>query len=126
MQLSLTYTLADLDEILPPGTYRRDLVNAEGKALDQDQRWRDHSVASGGAQLGDDDDDNIEDAGSASMAARSDMRFIQEANVGSMQLAFQHNERTLASGSPTRSEVAVRMSTVAVILSAVAQLLPVL
>ena len=102
MQLSLTYTLADLDEILPPGTYRLDLVNAEGKALGLTIKinvGEDHSVASGGAQLGDDDDDNNnEDNASVSLAARSDMRFILEANVRSMQLAFQHNERTLASG----------------------------
>ncbi len=101
MQLSLTYTLADLDEILPPGTYRLDLVNAEGKALGLTIKinvGEDHSVASGGAQLGEDDDDNNEDNAAVSLVARSDMRFILEANVRSMQLAFQHNERTLASG----------------------------
>lgn len=101
MQLSLTYTLADLDEILPPGTYRLDLVNAEGKALGLTIKinvGEDHSVAAGGAQLGDDNDDNIEDDASVSLATRSDMRFILDANVRSMQLAFQHNERTLASG----------------------------
>src|SRR6476619_1490342 len=33
MQLSLSYTMADLDDILPPGSYKVDLVDRSGMAL---------------------------------------------------------------------------------------------
>src|SRR3954451_24170339 len=33
MQLSLSYTMADLDDILPPGSYKLDLVDRAGAPL---------------------------------------------------------------------------------------------
>src|SRR6187455_778388 len=33
MQLSLSYTMADLDDILPPGSYKLDLVDRAGTPL---------------------------------------------------------------------------------------------
>ncbi len=100
MLLSLAYTLADLDDILPPGSYRLDLVDEDGESLGVTI-----PITVGmyrNAAPDDNDDDGTgppdEKLGSLSTGTGSDVRFLLEANVRSTQLAFQHNERTLTAG----------------------------
>ena len=99
MRLPLTYTEADLEEILPPGTYRLDLINQRGEPLDPTVQ-----ITIGQAQ-----DEGDEEGGEGAietapmmMAALppsiSDTRLVLEANIRATQMAFQHNQRTLELG----------------------------
>ena len=97
MRLPLTYTMNDIEDILPPGGYRLDLVDAKDKYLELTIPIELGELRNAGG------DEPIEreevDPDRASLplpAIASDMRLVLEANVRSMQLAFQHNERTLA------------------------------
>src|SRR5689334_4365647 len=94
MQLSLSYTMADLDDILPPGSYKLDLVDRAGMPLgvtiDVEIGGLRNAAASESQDL---DDGPISLSGGA-----SDVRYLLEANVRSTQLAFQHNQRTLEAG----------------------------
>ena len=99
MRLPLAYTEADLEEILPPGTYRLDLINQRGEPLDPTVQ-----ITIGQAQ----DEGDAEDGEGAlepaplMMAALppsiSDTRLVLEANIRATQMAFQHNQRTLEMG----------------------------
>ena len=87
------FTESDLENMLGPGTYRLDLCDAAGKPLDV-------AVT---VDLGEVDDarternaSSVADVGSSLPAAASDVRLVLEANVRATQMAFQHNERTLA------------------------------
>lgn len=94
MQLSLSYSMADLDDILPPGSYKLDLVDRAGMPLgvtiDVEIGGLRNAAASESQDL---DDGPIALSGGA-----SDVRYVLEANVRSTQLAFQHNQRTLEAG----------------------------
>lgn len=94
MQLSLSYSMADLDDILPPGSYKLDLVDRAGMPLgvtiDVEIGGLRNAAASESQDL---DDGPISLSGGA-----SDVRYVLEANVRSTQLAFQHNQRTLEAG----------------------------
>ncbi len=93
MQLALSYTDADLEEILPPGAYRLDLVDASGAMLDVTV-----PVTIGGLRNAAEPLTEAEpEERFATAVGDSDIRFILEANVRSTQLAFAHNERMLAS-----------------------------
>jgi hypothetical protein len=97
MQLPLSYTLADLEDILSPGAYRLDLVDARGETMHLTV-----PVAIGMRNV--DAAEEPEAAGREPMvgakpallsSAGSDTRLVLEANVRATQLAFQHNQRTL-------------------------------
>jgi hypothetical protein len=85
MQLSLSYSMADLDDILPPGSYKLDLVDRAGMPLgvtiDVEIGGLRNAAASESHDL---DDGPISLSNSA-----SDVRYVLEANVRSTQLAFQ-------------------------------------
>ena len=94
MQLSLSYTTADLDDILPPGSYKLDLVDRSGMPLGatidvEIGNLRNASPA---------ESQDLDDGPVALTAGASDVRYLLEANVRSTQLAFQHNQRTLEAG----------------------------
>jgi hypothetical protein len=92
MELPLTYSFADLEEILPPGLYRLDLVDAAGNDLDV-------TVPVNLAANRTADVASVEEAEAAftmPSGGVSDVRLVLEANVRAMQLQFQHHERTLA------------------------------
>jgi hypothetical protein len=97
MQLPLGYTLADLEDILSPGAYRLDLVDARGEHLNLTV-----PVAIG-MRNGDTAEEPEPIAREAIVgtqpaflpSAGSDTRLVLEANVRATQLAFQHNQRTL-------------------------------
>lgn len=94
MQLSLTYTTADLDDILPPGSYKLDLVDRSGTPLGLTIDVEIGSLRN--ANPGESQD--LDDGPVALTAGASDLRYLLEANVRSTQLAFQHNQRTLDAG----------------------------
>ncbi len=96
MVFPLSYTLNDAEEILPPGTYRLDLVDAEGKFLEITV------PINVGLRNAEPDDDvaapevaTNENVSASLPVTGSDVRLVLEANVRSTQLAFQHHERTL-------------------------------
>ncbi len=94
MQLSLSYTMADLDDILPPGSYKLDLVDRSGMALGLTIDVEIGTLRN--ANPGESQD--LDDGPVALTAGASDVRYLLEANVRSTQLAFQHNQRTLEAG----------------------------
>jgi hypothetical protein len=94
MQLSLSYTMADLDDILPPGSYKLDLVDRSGMALGLTIDVEIGTLRN--ANTGESQD--LDDGPVALTSGASDVRYVLEANVRSTQLAFQHNQRTLEAG----------------------------
>lgn len=94
MQLSLSYTMADLDDILPPGSYKLDLVDRAGTPLGLTVDVEIGTLRNAGVS----ESQDLEDGPVALSAGGSDVRFLLEANVRSTQLAFQHNQRTLEAG----------------------------
>jgi hypothetical protein len=94
MQLSLSYTMADLDDILPPGSYKLDLVDRAGTPLGLTVDVEIGALRNAGVS----ESLDLEDGPVALSAGGSDVRFLLEANVRSTQLAFQHNQRTLEAG----------------------------
>ncbi len=94
MQLSLSYTMADLDDILPPGSYKLYLVDRSGMPLGLTIDVESGTLRN--ANPGESQD--LDDGPVALTAGASDVRYLLEANVRSTQLAFQHNQRTLEAG----------------------------
>jgi hypothetical protein len=94
MQLSLSYTMADLDDILPPGSYKLDLVDRSGMPLGLTIDVEIGTLRN--ANPGESQD--LDDGPVSLTAGASDVRYLLEANVRSTQLAFQHNQRTLEAG----------------------------
>ena len=94
MQLSLSYTMADLDDILPPGSYKLDLVDRVGGALGVTVDVEIGALRNAGVS----ESHDLDDSTIALPAAASDVRYLLESNVRSTQLAFQHNQRTLEAG----------------------------
>jgi len=94
MQLALSYTMADLDDILPPGSYKLDLVDRAGTPLGLTVDVEIGALRNAGVS----ESQDLEDGPVALSAGGSDVRFLLEANVRSTQLAFQHNQRTLEAG----------------------------
>ncbi len=92
LRLPLDFTEGELDSVLGAGTYRLDLCDAAGEPLDVTV-----TVAVGEPEpthVG----RAVEDGAPSPMlpANASDVRLVLEANVRAAQMAFQHNERTLA------------------------------
>jgi hypothetical protein len=94
MQLSLSYTMTDLDDILPPGAYKLDLVDRSGMPLGVTIDVEIGSLRNANAA----ESQDLDDGPVALTADASDVRYLLEANVRSTQLAFQHNQRTLEAG----------------------------
>lgn len=99
MKLPLSYHEGDLEEILPPGTYRLVLVDQRGEPLGPTVQ-----ISIGHLRNGADEGEEGEEEGPALPViatlppSTSDTRLVLEANVRSTQLAFQHNQRTLELG----------------------------
>jgi hypothetical protein len=91
LRLPLDFTEADLEAMFGSGTYRLDLCDAAGEALD----------VTATISLGESEAPPVEAANtelepqSALPVSGSDIRLVLEANVRATQLAFTHNERTL-------------------------------
>lgn len=94
MQLSLSYTMADLDDILPPGSYKLDLVDRAGMPVGVTIDVEIGTLRNANPA----ESQDLDDAPVALTAGASDVRYLLEANVRATQLAFQHNQRTLEAG----------------------------
>lgn len=94
MQLSLSYTMADLDDILPPGSYKLDLVDRAGMPLGVTIDIEIGGLRNAAAS----ESQDLDDGPISLSSGASDVRYVLEANVRSTQLAFQHNQRTLEAG----------------------------
>jgi hypothetical protein len=86
--------MADLDDILPPGSYKLDLVDRAGAPLGLTIDVEIGGLRNAGAS----ESQDLDDGPVALGAGASDVRYLLEANVRSTQLAFQHNQRTLEAG----------------------------
>jgi len=97
MVFPLDYTVADVEDILAPGSYLLDATGSNGDPLGLTVPV---TIASPrNASSGDDEGSEPARVVSASLpATSSDVRFLLEANVRSTKMAFDHNERTLALG----------------------------
>jgi hypothetical protein len=97
MQVPLGYTIVDLEDILAPGAYRLDVVDAKGEPLGL-------TIAISIGQLRNADDspenDNAEPVAISAMlpTSGSETRLVLEANVRATQMAFLHNQKTLELG----------------------------
>jgi hypothetical protein len=91
MQLSLSYTMADLDDILPPGSYKLDLVDRAGMPLGVTIDVEIGGLRNAAAS----ESQDLDDGPISLSSGAGDVRYVLEANVRSTQLAFQHNQRTL-------------------------------
>lgn len=95
MQLPLGYTIADLEDILTPGAYRLDIVDAKGDPQEFTVAIELGEYRNAGAPIVDEPEAAIQ---TMLPATASDTRFVLEANVRSTQMAFKHNARTLELG----------------------------
>lgn len=86
--------MADLDDILPPGAYKLDLVDRSGMPLGVTIDVEIGSLRNANPA----ESHDLDDGPVALSAGASDVRYLLEANVRSTQLAFQHNQRTLEAG----------------------------
>ena len=97
MLFPLHYSIADAEEILTPGTYRLDLVDAKGELLEVTVPITIGALRNANeASRPEPDDEHATEAVSTRLpASSSEVRLVLEANIRATQLAFQHNERTL-------------------------------
>lgn len=101
MRLPLTYTDADLEEILAPATYQLVLINQRGEPLEPKVQT---TITIGQIEDegdGEDSEDAIERAPMMMAAlppSTTDTRLVLEANIRATQMAYQHNQRTLELG----------------------------
>ncbi len=97
IHVPLGYTIADLEDILAPGVYRLDIVDAKGEPLDFTVAIELGQYRNAGAPI---EIDEPEASAIQPMlpATASDTRFVLEANVRATQMAFQHNAKTLELG----------------------------
>ena len=93
LKLPLDFTEDDLHNMLGDGSYRLDLCNQAGDSLDLAV-----TVAVGELEPinANEPMGAAEPVGSLLPATASDVRLVLEANIRATQMAFQHNERTLA------------------------------
>lgn len=99
MRLPLTYTEADLEEILAPGTYRLDFINQRGELLEAAVQITIGQIEDEGDE---EDGEGVLEPAPMMMAtlppSTSDTRLVLEANIRATQMAYQHNQRTLELG----------------------------
>jgi hypothetical protein len=97
IQLPLSYSIVDVEDILAPAAYLLDLVDAKGAALGVTVE-----IAIGqllrNAEDGDESDGDAPAIASALPTTGSETRLVLEANVRATQMAFLHNQKTLELG----------------------------
>src|SRR5688572_1942436 len=95
--LALEYTIADVEDILPPGNYLLDAVDKVGDALGV-------TVAVSLGQLRNAESIEPDEESAPAVvpttlpSTTSDVRLVLEANVRATQMAFLHNQKTLEIG----------------------------
>jgi hypothetical protein len=100
MLFPLDYTIADVEDILAPGSYLLDVIDKDGELLGVTI-----AVSIGmprNAESVEPDNDNVDSAPmmvpTTLPNTTSDVRLVLEANVRATQMAFIHNQRTLEIG----------------------------
>jgi hypothetical protein len=95
MLFPVTYTVADAEDILPPGHYRFDLVDGNGEPLDVMV-----PLTIGGTRSADamEREGETGSAPGAMGLLTGDVRTVLDANIRAMQMAFLHNQRMLEIG----------------------------
>ena len=96
IQVPLSYSVVDVEDILAPAAYLLDLVDHKGLALGVTVE-----IAIGQLRNGDDGDDGepSEPAIATGLPTTgSETRLVLEANVRATQMAFLHNQKTLELG----------------------------
>jgi hypothetical protein len=100
MQFPLDYTIADVEDVLAPGSYLLDVVDKNGDPVGVTI-----AVSIGmprSAESVESDKDELESAPlvvpTTLPNTTSEMRLVLEANVRATQMAFIHNQRTLETG----------------------------
>ena len=105
MQLSLSYTTADPDDILPPGSYKLDLVDRAGMPLGLTTDVEIGSLRNATAA----ESQDFDDAPVALIAGASDVRYLLEANIKSLVASrgfLQNSATPQLNGQRSRSCVA--------------------
>jgi hypothetical protein len=95
MIFPVTYTVADAEDILPPGNYRFDLVDGSGEPLDV------IVPLTIGLPRNADAVERDPDTGTTSgipSGLIGDVRAVLDANIRAMQMAFLHNQRMMEIG----------------------------
>ena len=98
IHVPLGYTIADLEDILTPGVYRLDIVDAKGEPLDFTVAIELGQYRNAGGPIEIDEPEASANIQPMLPATASDTRFVLEANVRATQMAFQHNAKTLELG----------------------------
>jgi len=100
MLFSLDYTIADVEDVLAPGSYLLDAVDKNGEPLGVTV-----AVSIGMPRNAESVEPETESVDSTPLVVpttllntTSDVRLVLEANVRATQMAFIHNQRTLETG----------------------------
>jgi hypothetical protein len=97
VQLPLSYSLVDLEDILAPAEYLLDIVDGKGEAVGITIAVSLTSLRNADGQP---EDSSPASDGISSMlpSSASETRIVLEANVRATQMAFLHNQKTLEMG----------------------------
>src|SRR5678816_2570293 len=98
MLFPLDYTVADVEDILPPGNYLLDVVDKNGEPLGVTVGLP-LGMTRNAESVEPDNDNNAATVVPTTLPnTTSDVRLVLEANVRATQMAFIHNQRTLELG----------------------------
>jgi hypothetical protein len=98
MLFPLDYTVADVEDILPPGNYLLDVVDKNGEPLGVTVGLP-IGMTRNAESVEPDNDNNAPTVVPTTLPnTTSDVRLVLEANVRATQMAFIHNQRTLEIG----------------------------
>jgi hypothetical protein len=102
MLFPLDYTIADVEDVLAPGSYLLDAVDKDGEPLGVTIAVSIGMPRNGGAEPIEPESENVASAPlvvpTTLPNTTSDVRLVLEANVRATQMAFIHNQRTLETG----------------------------
>lgn len=97
VQLPLSYSLVDLEDILAPAEYLLDVVDAKGEAVGITIAVSLSALRNADGQA-EEPGENREGISAMLPTTASDTRLVLEANVRATQMAFLHNQKTLEMG----------------------------
>jgi hypothetical protein len=98
MAFPLDYTIADVEDILPPGNYLLDVVDKAGEPIGVTIGVSLGMPRNADAIEPDNENDAPDVVPAALPSTTSEVRLVLEANVRATQMAFLHNQRTLELG----------------------------
>jgi hypothetical protein len=98
MLFPLDYTIADVEDILPPGNYLFDVVDKNGEPLGVTVGFSIGMPRNAESVEPDNENSSPMVVPTTLPSTTSDVRLVLEANVRATQMAFIHNQRTLEIG----------------------------